>query len=74
MYVHHAITDVSQLISESKGKYYSKYYNKLVMKLNNPKTGRKIPIILPLLKHGKLEPDFKIKAISIIFLLLSVLL
>ena len=28
------ITEVSQLISESKGKYY----NKLAMKLNNPKT------------------------------------
>ena len=37
MYVHHAITKVSQLISESKDKYY----NKLAMKLNNPKTSSK---------------------------------
>ena len=73
MHVHHAITEVSQLISESKDKYY----NKLSMKLNNPKTssktywsilktfynGRKIPIIPPILKEGKLESDyFKIKA------------
>ena len=72
MYVHHAISEVSQLISESKDKYY----NKLAMKLNNPKTssktywsilktfynGRKIPIIPPILKDGKLESDFKIKA------------
>ena len=72
MYVHHAITEVSQLISESKDNYY----NKLAMKLNNPKTssktywsipktfynGRKIPIILPILKDGKLDPNFKIKA------------
>ena len=72
MHVHHAITEVSQLISESKDKYY----NKLSMKLNNPKTssktywsilktfynGRKIPIIPPILKDGKLESDFKIKA------------
>ena len=64
MYVHHAITEVCQLISESKDKYYYK----LAMKLNNPKTssktywsifktfynGRKIPIIAPLLKDGKL--------------------
>ena len=70
--VHHAITKVSQLISENKGKYY----NKLSMKLNNTKTssktywsilktfynGRKIPIIPPILKEGKLESDFKIKA------------
>ena len=72
MYVHHAITEVSQLISESKDTYY----NKLSMELNNPKTssktywsilktfynGRKIPIIPPILKDGKLESDFKIKA------------
>ena len=46
------------------------------MKLNNPKTssktywsifkifhnGRKIPIIPPILKNGKLKTDFKIKA------------
>ena len=58
MYLHHAITEVSHLISESKDKYY----NKLAMKLNNSKTspktywsilktfynGRKIPIIPPL--------------------------
>ena len=37
MYVHHAITEVSQLISESKDKYY----NNLLMKLNNPKTSSK---------------------------------
>ena len=37
MYVHHAITEVSQLISESKDKYY----NNLVIKLNNPKTSSK---------------------------------
>ena len=36
--------------------------------------GRKIPIIPPILKDGRLESDFKIKAISINFLLLSVLL
>ena len=85
MHVHHAITDVSQLISESKDKYY----NKLSMKLTNLKTGsktcwsilktyyngRKIPIIPPILKEGKLEPDFKIKANCFnSFLLLSVLL
>ena len=72
MHVHRAITEVSQLISESKDKYY----NKLSMRLNNPKTsfktywsilktfynGRKIPIIPPILKDGKLESDFKIKA------------
>ena len=72
MYVHHAITEVSKLISESKDKYY----NKLLMELNNLKTssktywsilktfynGRKIPIIPPILKDGKLESDFKIKA------------
>ena len=71
MYVHHVITEVSQLISESKDKNY----NKLAMKLNNTKTssktywsilktfynGRKIPIIPPLLKDGKLESDFKIE-------------
>ena len=63
MHVHHAITEVSQLISESKDKHY----NKLGMKLNNPKTSSKtywsilktfynsgkIPIIPPLLKDGK---------------------
>ena len=51
------------------------------MKLNNPKNssktywsilktfynGRKIPIIPPLLKDGKLKSDFKIKAILIFF-------
>ena len=72
MYVHHAVTELSQLISESKDKYY----NILAMKINNPKTssktycsilktfynGRKIPIIPPILKDGKLESDFKIKA------------
>ena len=54
------------------------------MKVNNPKTssktywsilktfynGRKIPIIPPLLKDGKLKSDFKIKAILIFFFLL----
>ena len=34
MYVHHDITKVSQLISESKDMYY----HKLLMKLKNPKT------------------------------------
>ena len=72
MYVHHTMTGVSQLISENKYKYY----NKLAMKLNKPNTssktywsilktfynGRKIPIIPPLIKDGKLESDFKIKA------------
>ena len=72
MNVHHAINEVSQLISESKDKYC----NKLAMKLNNPKTSsktywsilkafcneRKIPIIPPPLKNGKLKSDFKIKA------------
>ena len=72
MHVHHAITEVSQLISESKDKYY----NKLSIKLNNPKTssktyywpilktfynGRKISIIPPILNESKLESDFKIK-------------
>ena len=37
IYVHHAMTEVSQLISESKVKYY----NTLAMKLNNPKTSSK---------------------------------
>ena len=60
------------LCSESKDKYY----NKLAMKLTNLKTnsknywsiftifynGRKITLISPLLKDGKLESDFKIKA------------
>ena len=72
MYANHAITEISQLISESNDNYY----NKLAMKLNNPKTssktywsifktfynGRKIPIMPPILKDGKLESDFKIKA------------
>ena len=72
MHVHHAITDVSHLISESKDKYY----NKWSMKLNSHKTssktyrsilktlynGRKIPIISPILMEGILESDFKIKA------------
>ena len=84
MHLHHAITIVSQLISESKDKYFYK----LSMKPNNPKTssktywsilktfynGRKKPITPPILKEGKLESDFKIKAISIVFLLLIVLL
>ena len=70
MYV--AVTEVSQLIKESKDEYY----NELAMKLSNPKTssktywcilktfynGRKIPIIPPLLEDGKCESDFKIKA------------
>ena len=60
------------LYSESKYEYY----NKFAMKFTNPKTnsknywsiltifynGRKITIISPLLKDGKLESDFKIKA------------
>ena len=72
IYVNQAINKDSQLISESKDKYC----NKLAMKLNNPKTssktywsifktfynGRKIPIMPPILKDGKLESDFKIKA------------
>ena len=37
MCVHHGITKVSQLISESKDKYF----NKLSIKLNNPKTSFK---------------------------------
>ena len=37
MFVHHGITEVSQLISESKDKYF----NKLSIKLNNPKTSFK---------------------------------
>ena len=83
-YVHHAITEVFQLISESKDNYY----NKSAMKLNSPKTsskicwsilktfynGRKISTIPPLLKDGKLESDFKIKTNYFNnFLLLSVL-
>ena len=53
-----------------------KYYNILAMKLNNPITSsntywsilktfyndRKILIVPPILKDGKLESDFKIKA------------
>ena len=35
--VHHAISEVSQLISGSKDKFY----NKLAMKLNNHKTSSK---------------------------------
>ena len=72
IHVYHAIAKVSRLISESKDKYY----NKLSMKLNNPKNssktywsilktfynGRKTPIIPPILKQGKLESDVKIKA------------
>ena len=72
MYVHHATTEVSQLISESKNDYY----NKLSIELNNPETssktywsilktiynGRKIPVIPPILKDGKLESGFKTKA------------
>ena len=64
MYVQHVMTEVSQLVSESKDEYY----NKLVMKLNNHKTssktywsisktfynGRIIPIISPLLNDGRL--------------------
>ena len=58
------------------------------MKLNNTKTNsktyrsilktffnvREVPIIPPIFKDGKLESDVKIKAISINFLLLIVLL
>ena len=69
------------LYSESKDKYY----NKLAMKLTNLKTnsknywsiltifynGRKITIISPLLKDGKLESDFKIKANHFIFFFAS---
>ena len=78
MYVHHAITEVSQLISEIKDKHY----NKLIMKLNNPNTsfktywsiletfynGRKIPIIPSILKDGKLNLILELRLIiSIIF-------
>ena len=45
MHVHHAITEVSQLISENKDKYY----NKLSMKFNNPRTSSKT--YWPSLKH-----------------------
>ena len=84
MYVHHAISEVSLIISESKDKYY----NKLTFKFSNPKTsskiycsilktfynGRKTPIIPPLLKDGiKLNLIIKLRlTISIIFLLMSV--
>ena len=84
MYVHHAISEVSQIILESKDKYY----NKLTFKFNNPKTssktycsilktfynGRKTPIIPPLVKDGiKLNLILKLRLIiSIIFLLMSV--
>ena len=82
MHVHHAITEVSQLILKSKDKYH----NKLSVKLNHPKTssktywsilktfynGRKIPIIPPILKEGKLDLILKLRlTISIVFLLLS---
>ena len=55
MHVHHAVTEVSQLISESKDKYYSK----LSMKLNNPKTSSKTYWFIqctPLVNNSKL-PD-----------------
>ena len=84
MYVHHAISEVSQIILESKDKYH----NKLTFKFNDPKTssktycsilktfynGRKTPIIPPLLKDGiKLNLILKLRLIiSIIFLLMSV--
>ena len=71
-YVRHAITEVSQLILESKDNYY----NKLAIKLNNAKiisktywsiiktfcNGRKMPIIPPIVRDGKLEFDLKTKA------------
>ena len=37
MHIHQTIIEVSQLTSESKDKYY----NKLSIKLNNPKTSSK---------------------------------
>ena len=66
------MTEFLKIILESKDEYY----DKLTMKLNNSKTNsqtywsviesfyddRRIPIISPLLKDGKLDPDFKIKA------------
>ena len=41
MFVHHAITEVFQIISESKDKYYKK----LAIKLNNPKTSSKTLLV-----------------------------
>ena len=66
------MTEFLKIILESKDEYY----DKLTMKLNNSKTNsqtywsvieafyddRRIPIISPPLKDGKLDPDFKIKA------------
>ena len=66
------MTEFLKIILESKDEYY----DKLTMKLNNSKTNsqtywsvieafyddRRRPIISPLLKDGKLDPDFKIKA------------
>ena len=82
VYIYHAIAEVSQLISENKDEYYTK----LAMKLNNPRSSsktywsilktfyndRKIPII-PQLKDGKHESDFKIfpRCFCFLFLLFS---
>ena len=41
MFAHHAITEVFQIISESKDKYYKK----LAIKLNNPKTSSKTLLV-----------------------------
>ena len=79
MYIHDATAEVSQLISENKDEYYTK----LAMKLNNPRSSsktywsivktfyndRKIPII-PQLKDGKHESDFKIFPLCFCFLFL----
>ena len=48
----------------SSSKTSSKTYWSILKTFCN---GRKIPVILPILKEGKLEPDFKNKAISIVF-------
>ena len=43
MYLHHTITKVFQLISESGDDYY----NKLIIKLNNSKTSSKNLLVYP---------------------------
>ena len=51
----------------SSSKTSSKTYWSILKSFYN---GRKIPVIAPILKEGKLESDFKNKAISIVFFLL----
>ena len=55
----------------SSSKTSSKTYWSILKTFYN---GRKIPVIPPILKEGKLESDFKNKAILIVSLLFSALL